>query len=130
MAWPLSARKLAYERGIYVITRKWGNSESLIYVCRSKRSLIERINCHKRDWLTELRGSLFIRYAVIDLQPGQIFSQKRLADVESLLITTHKPPHNVVNYYYYNGRDKLTVTNTGRRGPLSMEVSTLELIDV
>ena len=34
---------VVYEKGIYLITRKWGESEKLLYIGQTKRSLIDLI---------------------------------------------------------------------------------------
>lgn len=117
---------VAYEKGIYMVTRKWGNAqESLQYIGRTTRSLEQRIKEHNW-WLSEMRGNLQIRYGIVEIQPGQRFSGKRLADIEALLIIWHKPKENTVNYDWYYGRE-LTVINKGRYGPLKREVTTLDL---
>lgn len=121
--------EIAEENGIYVITRKWGNSETLIYIGRTKRGLYQRISEHEKSWLCDFRGCLQVRYGVLSLQLGQRFSLQRLADVEALLIVWHKPQENTVNKDYYYGRERLKVANIGRRGPLCVEVSTLDLVD-
>lgn len=118
----------AYETGIYAVTRIWGNSESLVYIGSTKRCLCQRIGEHDW-WLSELRGILHLRYGIVELLPGQRFSLKRLKDIESLLISWHQPKENTVNYNYYYGRE-LRVINSGRRGPLAKEVSTLDMLYV
>jgi len=120
--------EIIFEKGIYAISRKWGNIEKLLYVGRTLRSLEQRVYEHEW-WLRDLRGKVLIRYGVFDLRTGQRFSKKKLADVEALLITWHQPPENTMNGHYYYGRPLLTVINSGRRGLLCSKVSTLDLED-
>jgi len=117
---------VAFDKGLYMVTRKWAQIEKLIYIGRTKRSLAQRIHEHNW-WLTELRGQVFVRYAIIELGTNKRFSEKRLADIEALLITYHSPPENTVNYNYYYGRLSLQVNNIGRRGPLCPVISTDDL---
>lgn len=125
---PYNILKILYadielDKGIYLITRKWGESETLLYIGSTKRILIKRITEHQRDWLSEVKGFIKIRHGIVCLSEDQKFSVKRLKDVEALLIHHHGPLINTVNTVSYNGRD-LEVINTGRRGPLKPRVST------
>lgn len=122
----LEYRDSAYEFGIYAISHNVRGKERLLYIGSTIREFLTRINEHSK-WLINIRGPLKVRVATIDLQERQRFSQKRLADVEALLITSHAPSENTINYTYYYGRDKLTVVNIGRRGKISPRVCTVDL---
>ena len=118
--------EIAYEKGFYSISRVWGGKESLLYIGKTKRMLIERIFEHD-NWIYKTRGKIKVRFGILELYRGQKFSDKRLKDMEALLIAYHNPPFNVQNHYYYYGRCPLTIINKGRRGPIEGRVSTDEM---
>jgi len=115
-------RLRAYEDfGIYMVTRKWGQSETLVYIGLSYWSdFAERIQCHRREWLYDLRG-IRVRIGRIRLGRGRIHSLERMRDVECLLIYVHQPIENVQCKSTYNGRE-LEIINLGRRGRLKRQI--------
>ncbi|HJV45276.1 MAG TPA: GIY-YIG nuclease family protein [Bacillota bacterium] len=119
-------RDIAYEYGIYSIYQIFGGRENLLYIGKTTRDFMTRLNEHLY-WMNKVRGTLKIRLGVILLEDGQRFSRKRLSDVESLLITWHSPPENTTNAIYYYGRENLTILNIGRRGHIAPRVSTDDL---
>ncbi|ARE87228.1 GIY-YIG catalytic domain protein [Clostridium formicaceticum] len=56
---------VAYLWGIYAIYRRWGNREKLLYIGKTEREFLERINEHYGSWLWGLRGQLAIRLATL-----------------------------------------------------------------
>jgi len=119
-------KDIAYEYGIYAIYQLYRDQEKLLYIGKTSRAFITRLNEHLY-WLNDLRGQLKVRLAVIELDNNQRYSKKRLGDIESLLISWHSPPKNTINVNYYYGREKLTVLNIGRRGQIVSKVSTNDL---
>jgi len=110
--------------GIYMITRKWGEIEKLLYIGRVYwRSFANRIAEHKRDWLSNLRGEIRVRIGKIKLGRGKIHSFERTDDIEKLLILAHEPEENYQSTLTCDVRD-LKITNLGRKGPLLHEVCT------
>lgn len=118
---------IAYNKGIYAISRIWGGKETLLYIGSTKRTLYQRIYEHSW-WFPDIRGKIRIRFGILDLSEGQRFSLRKLKDIEALLIAWHRPCENTMNYHYYYGRFYLTVINKGRRGVvIAKEVSTEDL---
>ena len=107
---------IANRTGIYAIYRVFGKNETLRYIGKTERPFVKLINEHTREWLCLYRGQLYIRFGVLSFMPGKRFSSKKLADVESLLITYCEPPENTSNCKYYRGRDNIIVVNNGRFG--------------
>jgi len=110
--------------GIYTITRKWGNTETLLYIGLVYwRCFADRIADHEREWLGDLRGSSGIRVRIgrIRLGSGKIHSIKRASDIECLLIYVHQPLENVLCKSSYNGRE-LKIINLGRKGLLKRQI--------
>jgi hypothetical protein len=80
----LENNNIAYDFGIYSIYQFFGEHEKLLYIGKTTRDFLTRLNEHLY-WLNNIRGKLKIRLGVIQLEDGQRFSNKRLSDVESLL---------------------------------------------
>ena len=104
--------------GIYMITRKWGEKERIIYIGLVYwRTFADRIAEHERDWLWALRGQIRVRVGKIQLKRGKKHSIKRTEDIENLLIYAYQPEYNEKGKAGYYGRE-IEVVNRGRRGPL------------
>lgn len=117
---------VAYEKGIYSISRIWGGTETLVYIGSTNKSFYKRINNHSW-WFPDIRGEIKLRFGILNLDVAQRFSLKRLKDIEALLISWHQPCENTMNYQYYYGRFNLRVINKGRKGVIAKEVSTEDL---
>ncbi|HHU48555.1 MAG TPA: GIY-YIG nuclease family protein [Clostridiaceae bacterium] len=115
---------ISNEFGIYAIYRKFGDNMTLLYIGKTERPFIHRINEHAKQWLHYYRGQLFIRFGVLSFGDRKKFSSNKLADAESLLITYCKPPENISNYRFYMGRDKVKIINIGRFGLIPKILST------
>ncbi|CDX00844.1 GIY-YIG catalytic domain [Desulfitobacterium hafniense] len=114
----------ASENGIYIISRLWGTSETLLYIGRTKRQFQQRIKEHNY-WLTQYRGQIKVRFGRIE---GNTISEDLLADAESLLIILTETVENTSNLYSYSGRS-LTINNIGRRGTLAKTISSDDLVE-
>ncbi|ABR48422.1 hypothetical protein Amet_2264 [Alkaliphilus metalliredigens QYMF] len=112
---------LAFDKGIYMISRIWGEKETLLYIGRTKREFQKRLKEHD-VWIKQYRGQIKIRLGLIMLHPDTKFSEKLLADVEALLIILNKTVENTSNTSTYSGR-ALTINNTGRRGLLDKRIT-------
>lgn len=117
---------VSYEKGLYVVSTVTNGKERLLYIGKTTRSFHARLKEH-RYWLDAIRGQCRIRLGKMLTGSGLRYSQKRLADVEELLIVSHAPKWNTKSMHYYYGRDKLTVLNIGRRGLLYRRVTTEDL---
>ncbi|KNB70127.1 GIY-YIG nuclease family protein [Brevibacillus reuszeri] len=116
--------EISLRKGIYAIYRVYGGKEKLIYIGKTTRSFYQRMREHKRDWLWNIRGQLQVRVGLLEFVEKQRYSDRKLADVEALLIVTHAPPENTTNAQYYYGREKLRVVSKGKRGEIRRLVST------
>ncbi|GAB6152579.1 GIY-YIG nuclease family protein [Desulfosporosinus burensis] len=117
---------LASDKGIYAISRIWGNWETLLYIGRTKREFQKRLREHDA-WLKLYRGQIKVRIGRIK-SPSMTFSEKLLADAECLLIISNETVENTSNVSTYSGR-ALTINNTGRRGLLEKWISSDDLED-
>lgn len=124
----LHKREAALNNGIYTIYRRYGNKETLLYIGKTQRSILQRIKEHEKDWLFNVRGQILIRVGTLVYSTENRFSSKRLRDVEALLITWHCPPENTSCVVYYRGRFNLKIINIGRRGLIDRHVNAEDLI--
>lgn len=114
-------------RGIYTISRVFGDTGSLLYIGESYRqTMFERVYSHLQYWANDYRGQKQVRYGDIDLEHGLRLIERRLTEIEALLIYWHQPIHNIHHKNGYWGRD-LLIVNEGRRGLLDDIVCTDEL---
>lgn len=121
-------RDIAYQKGIYAIYRIYGGKESLLYIGKTKRTFMQRILEHDRDWLCNVRGTIQVRFGVLEFPNGGKFSTQKLSDTESLLIHWHSPLYNTSCMEWYRGRYNLEVINVGRKGLLDKRLTTGVLI--
>ncbi|MFT9493534.1 GIY-YIG nuclease family protein [Anaerosolibacter sp.] len=117
----------AYLKGIYAIYQQWGNNEKLIYIGKTKRSFVARINEHYASWLHDMRGQLRVRFGIPECEIGRYMTKQKLSDIETLLIHWHKPSENTSCIRFYTGRDQLELLNQGRRGSLDPVIRSLDL---
>jgi hypothetical protein len=109
--------------GLYMITRKWGDyPEKILYIGLTYyQDFSTRLSQHQW-WLSKERGTIKVRVGYLQERRS---SEKRLKDVENLLICWHSPEFNEKGLVYY-GRD-LRIINSGRRGPLDKVIDSDEL---
>jgi hypothetical protein len=113
------------EKGIYYLSRKFGDAETLLYIGKTSNSFYNRLNSHKY-WLNLYRGKLFVRLGII-ISP-KTYDDSLITDVESALIFEMQPFENTDNtngYYYLN---ECKIVNTGYRGLLPPVISMREHI--
>ena len=113
------------EKGIYYLSRKFGDKETLLYIGKTSNSFYNRLNSHKY-WLNLYRGKLFVRLGII-ISP-KTYDDNLITDVESALIYEMQPFENTdkTNGYYYLNECK--IVNTGYRGLLPPVISMREHI--
>jgi len=118
---------LASGNGIYAISRIWGDTETLLYIGRTKREFQRRLREHD-TWLKLYRGQIKVRLGHVESN-RMSFSERLLADAESLLIIWNETVENTSNVNTYSSGRALTINNIGRRGLLARKVSSDNLID-
>lgn len=115
----------ADERGIYQISRKFGDNETLLYiglVKSSKRDFSHRIKEHL-SWLNEYRGQKIIRFGkIICLQ--KVYDLDLIEEVEGALIYQLKPFENTMKKQSYKIRKDLIINNIGYRGYIPQTIDT------
>jgi len=108
--------------GIYMITRRWGESEKVFYVeLVYWESLVDRIDEHKKGWLWSVRGKINFWIGRFHPDKGRSYSYESAKDVEDLVICAYQPKFNNKIKMVYDGRE-ITVTNLGNRGPLDQVI--------
>jgi hypothetical protein len=112
--------------GVYQIYRRFGQSETLLYIGLVKgksRKFRVRMNEHRRDWLYQKRGAIQLRFGEIQTFRGLALDEQLIEEVEGALIYDAQPPENTQKRSDYKVRADLIVKNKGYRGQLQ------ELID-
>ena len=111
--------------GLYMITRRWGEyPEKILYIGLTySQDFSTRLSQH--TWVYDEIGTLKVRVGYL-LEKRS--SEKRLRDVENLLIYVYQPKYNDKGKSTYSGRD-LKIINSGRRGPLDKEVDSSDYIE-
>lgn len=104
--------------GLYMISKKRKNIDEIIYIGIAK-NIYKRLIQHKNYWLDDEPGQLQIRIGIV-----KNITYKKLKDIESVLIFTHRPYENSVNKEDYWGQD-IQILNEGRRGELFKEIKLL-----
>ena len=113
--------------GLYAITRKWGDKESLLYIGKTIDVFSKRLRKHKRKKVVNMRGIRF-RVGYLELEDGKRMSKSKIKESENLLICILRPELNLRDLDTYDGRD-LKIINKGKRGPLRKTVSSNLLKD-
>lgn len=114
-----------YEKGIYYLSRKFGNNETLLYIGKTNNSFFNRLYCHS-DWLSEYRGKILVRLGII-ISPKN-YDDSLITDIESAIIYKLKPIENtdkIKSYTYYN---ECKILNIGYKGVLPSVLSMREQI--
>lgn len=107
-----------YETGLYYISRKWQNSEKLIYIGKTIDSFYNRLSAHRNTWLSELKGPFYVRIGTI-VSP-RYYDNNLLEDIESAIIMNTNPPNNRDKRWSYTYRSGYLVQiyNEGYYGEL------------
>lgn len=108
------------EKGIYYLSRKFGNTETLLYIGKTNNNFCNRLSSHE-SWLNEYRGKIYVRLGII-ISP-QIYDDSVITDVESALIYELKPVDNTDKTKSYCYTNELKIINAGNKGVLPDVVS-------
>lgn len=108
------------EKGIYYISRKFGNKETLLYIGKTSNCFSNRLRAHEY-WINEHRGKILVRLGTI-VSP-QIYDDSVITDVESALIYGVDTLENTDKTKSYNCWNEYKIINTGYRGILPSIIS-------
>lgn len=116
--------------GIYYISRKFGNNESMLYIGKTTDKFFNRLESHSIYKIDKYRGEKYVRL-------GRIVSPKNISeeDLKDLINDAEKTIifyvsnlcdfeliDNVDCRYRISFNNKLKITNTGYRGKLPKEL--------
>lgn len=117
--------------GIYYISRKFGDKESILYIGKTTNNFWSRLNSHKEDWLDTYRGKKYVRLGRI-ISPKNISEEELkelINDAERTIIfyvsnydNEHELVANVVSTKTTNFNNTLKITNVGYKGQLENEI--------
>lgn len=116
--------------GIYYISRKFGEKQSILYIGKTTYNFKSRLESHKEYWLDTYRGKKFVRLGKI-VSPKNISEEEMkelINDAERTIIfylsniDEHELVVNVVSTKSTEFDNTLKITNTGYRGQLPEEL--------
>ena len=113
--------ELSYEGyGVYCISRKFGNKETIIYIGKTARQFRDRLKDHQSKWLDDYRGEKIVRFGTIT-QPKTV-TKEIINDLESAIIFEIHPTHNTDKKNGYHYTEEYKIINEGYRGLLPKEI--------
>ena len=109
--------------GIYYISRKFGNKETLLYIGLTlHQNFINRILQHHKNWMDDYRGEKYIRFGEFPI--GKPVTRDMIEDIESCIIFELQPIHNINKKSSYTCKNEYEILNTRYRGVIPKEIST------
>lgn len=109
--------ELCYEGyGIYCISRKFGDNETILYIGKTDKQFRGRLNSHSKVWMSNYRGEKIVRFGTI-VKPTTVTSEI-INDVESAIIYDIEPKHNKSKIKSYGYFEEYVILNQGYRGKL------------
>lgn len=111
--------------GIYCLSRKYGDKETLLYIGKSNHSFKSRLNSHQ-EWFEQYKGKRLVRLGII-AWPEKL-DDKLTSFVESALILATEPYENTQSRKSYTYFDdcEYEIINTGYRGLLPKIIKTAD----
>ena len=116
--------------GIYYISRKFGENQSILYIGKTTYTFGSRLKSHKEDWLDTYRGKKYVRLGRI-ISPKNILEEELkmlINDAERTLIfylsnmEEYELKANIVSTKSTNFENILKIRNVGYRGQLPKEL--------
>lgn len=116
--------------GIYYISRKFGEKQSILYIGKTTYSFWSRLESHKEEWLDYYRGKKYVRLGRV-ISPNNISEQELkelINDAERTIIfylsnnDEYELVANVVSTKSTTFDNILKITNIGYRGQLPAEL--------
>jgi hypothetical protein len=119
----------ASELGVYQIYRTFGSRDTLLYiglVKSNRRDFYTRMNEHRKEWLFEKRGAIYLSFGHVRGFRGLPLTPELIEEVEGALIFAIQPPENTMKKSSYSRREDLIVKSFGYRGDAPQEIDTTE----
>ncbi|MBP3568271.1 MAG: hypothetical protein J6K04_03800 [Lachnospiraceae bacterium] len=116
--------------GIYYISRKFGEKQSILYIGKTTYSFFSRLESHKEFWLNTYKGKKYVRLGRI-VSPKNITEdelKQLINDAERTIIyylsnmDEHELVANVVSTKSTKFDTVLKISNAGYRGQLPKEL--------
>lgn len=101
--------------GIYCLSRKYGENETLLYIGKTNHSFYSRLSSHQ-FWFEQYKGKLIVRLGIIT-QPSK-YDNELIEDIESAIIYEIKPLENTDKINGYTCWNVCEIENSGYRGLL------------
>ena len=120
-------REEAFKKGLFAISRVYAKNVTLLYIGQTKRSFIQKIRELNKEWTFD-ESELKITLGIIEFPSGELYSEKKVKEITSLLILRHTPLENETSLLYYRGKFNFKIINKGRRGLIVKKLSTGDLM--
>ena len=117
--------ELLWDNGLYYISRKFGSTETFLYIGQTSVAYVDRLSDHDWNWLHKYRGKKYFRLGTIIYPTRKTKDDMKqlIIDVESALIYETQPLNNEKAKKSYNPKHLYIIENTGKRGELPRKVS-------
>ncbi|EEM44862.1 sodium:proton symporter [Bacillus cereus] len=120
-------REEAFKKGLFAISRVYAKNVTLLYIGQTKRSFIQKIRELNKEWAFD-ESELKITLGIIEFPSGELYSEKKVKEIKSLLTLRHTPLENETSLLYYRGKFNFKIINKGRRGLIVKKLSTGDLM--
>lgn len=103
----------SYHAGLYYLTRLFGTKETSLYIGKATNTIRERLKSHRKEWVYEYRGKIFVRLGTI-IYP-RLVDAEIIDHAESALIFEHSGilTDNTDKRFTYSYSDLYRIENTG-----------------
>ncbi|MDZ4513392.1 sodium:proton symporter, partial [Bacillus cereus] len=81
-------REEAFKKGLFAISRVYAKNVTLLYIGQTKRSFIQKISELNKEWAFD-ESELKITLGIIEFPSGELYSEKKVKEITSLLILRH-----------------------------------------
>jgi len=122
--------EMADHIGIYYISRKFGDKETLLYIGKTIASFESRLSDHKKKWLDNYRGTKYVRLGeIIEPKDMSVYDEAGyINDAEKTIIffleqvLKKEIPENVTSTKSTYVIQDLIINNVGYRGELPKQI--------
>lgn len=119
----------ANDLGVYQIYRNFGGADSLLYiglVKSDRRDFYTRMNEHRKEWLYEKRGAIYLSFGHVRGFRGLPLTEQLIEEVEGAIIYATQPIENTMKKRSYSRREDLIVKSSGYRGDVPKQIDTTD----